>query len=108
MVDLAQPIGAEAAFERPAVLVSNSAANESGWTMRRGVVTVVPITSNVRRVFPFQTRLSARRCGLSRDSKAQAEQIRAIAVERLLHRVGRVPRRTMKELDAAIRLHLGL
>ena len=108
MVDLAHPIGAEAAFERPAVVVSNNAANESAWAIRRGVVTIVPITGNIRRVYPFQVRLAARPCGLRQDSKAQAEQIRAIAVERLKSRVGRVPRRTMNEIDAAIRLHLSI
>ncbi len=108
MVVLASPISAEAAFERPAVVVSINAANESAAAMRRGVVTVVPITSNVRRVYPFQVRLAARPCGLRQDSKAQAEQIRAVAVERLRDRVGRVPRRIMNEIDAAIRLHLGL
>lgn len=108
MVDLASPIGAEAAFERPAVIVSNNAANESASAMGRGVVTVVPITGNIRRVYPFQVRLAARSCGLSRDSKAQAEQIRAIAIERLRHRVGRVPPQTMNEVEAAMRLHLVL
>lgn len=108
MVDLPSPVGVEAAFVRPAVVVSNNTGNEIASAMRRGVITVVPITSNVRRVLAFQTRLSARRCGLRLDSKAQAEQIRAIAVERLRYRMGRVPRRTMNEIDAAIRLHLSL
>ena len=72
------------------------------------VVTVVPVTSNIRRVYPFQFRLPARDCGLRRDSKAQAEQIRAVAVERLRNRVGRVPQRRMNEVDAALRLHLSL
>ena len=108
MVDLADPVGAEAAFERPAVVVSNNAANESTSAMQRGVVTIVPITGNVQRVYPFQVRLAARSCGLSRDCKAHAEQIRAVAIERFLNRVGRTPRRTMDEIDAAMRLHLAL
>ena len=108
MVDFSSPIGAEAAFERPAVIVSNNAANESASATNRGVVTVVPVTGNVRRVYPFQVRLPARDCGLRRDSKAQAEQVRAVAVQRLGNRVGRVPQRRMNEVDAALRLHLSL
>ena len=108
MIDLAYPVGAEAPFERPAAIVSNNAANESASVARRGVVTVVPITGNVRRVYPFQVRLAARSCGLSRESKAEAEQIRAVAIERLHNRVGRAPQRTMAEIDAAMRLHLVL
>ena len=107
-IDLSNPLGAQAAFERPAVIVSNNAANESASSTGRGVVTVLPITSNVRRVYPFQVRLPARASGLGRESKAQAEQIRAVAIERLRNRVGRVPQRTMAEIDAAMRLHLML
>jgi len=44
----------------------------------------------------------------SRDSKAQAEQVRSIAVERVGGRLGVVPNAVMLELDAALRLHLDL
>ena len=108
MVDLSVPVGAEAAYRRPAVVVSNDGANQSAATLQRGVVTVVPVTSNVRRIYPFQVRLPARACGLPRDSKAQAEQVRAVAIERFHSRVGRIPPRIMNELDDALRLHLGL
>lgn len=108
MVDLGNPRGSEAAYRRPAVIVSNNAANQSATSVGRGVVSVVPITTNVRRVFPFQVRLTARDCGLPHDSKAQAEQIRSVAVERLHSRVGRAAPRTMNEIDDALRLHLAL
>jgi mRNA interferase MazF len=51
--------------------------------LQRGVVTVAPITSNVQRVFSFQVLLPAQSTGLRIDSKAQAEQVRSISVERL-------------------------
>ncbi|MDE0193019.1 MAG: type II toxin-antitoxin system PemK/MazF family toxin [Gammaproteobacteria bacterium] len=108
MVDLSHPVGSEAAYRRPAVVVSNNAANESASALGRGVITVIRMTANLRRIQPFQVRLAARASGLSRDSKAQAEQIRAVAVERLHDRIGRVPRRSMNEIDAALRLHLNL
>ena len=108
MVDFSVPVGSEAAFRRPAVVASNDSANRSATDTGRGVVTVVPVTSNLRRVYPFQVRLVARDCGLPRDSKAQAEQVRSVAIERLDVRVGRVPTNTMSELDAALRLHLNL
>jgi len=71
------------------------------------VITVVPITSNVERVYPFQIALPAAQTGLDRDSKAQAEQIRSIAFERLGERLGVVPASIMLDLDEALRLHLG-
>ena len=107
-VDLDPVRGSEANKRRPAVIVSNDAANATADRLRRGVVTVVPVTSNVARVFPFQIALPAGATGLARDSKAQAEQIRSIAVERIGERLGGVPGPLMEDLEDAIRLHLGL
>ena len=67
MVDLEPVRGSEANKQRPAVLVSNDGANSMAATLGRGVVAVVPITSNVSRVHPFQVFLSATSTGLERD-----------------------------------------
>lgn len=108
LVDLEPAIGAEANKRRPAVIVSNDGANATASRLGRGVVTVVPVTSNVARVYPFQVLLRADTSGLQKDSKAQAEQVRSIAFQRVGARVGRAPAATMLELDEALRLHLGL
>jgi len=108
MVDLDPARGSEANKRRPAVIVSNDRANATATRLSRGVVTVVPVTANVDRVFPFQTLLPAEDVGLTLDSKAQAEQVRSIAVERVGEKVGRVPPVLMTQLDDALRLHLQL
>lgn len=100
--------GSEASKTRPAVIVSNDTANATATRLSRGVVTVVPVTSNTARVYPFQVLLSARQTGLPRDSKAQAEQVRSVAVERIGRRVGQLPASLITELDQALRVHLGL
>src|SRR5436190_24372536 len=74
--------GSEASKTRPVVIVSNDTVNSGCERNGRGVVTVVPITSNVERVYSFQVLLRAGPTGLDRDSKAQAEQVRAIDVTR--------------------------
>ncbi|MGH3768922.1 MAG: type II toxin-antitoxin system PemK/MazF family toxin [Pseudonocardiaceae bacterium] len=83
--------------------------------MRRGEIylvnlepTVVPVTSNIIRVYPFQVLLPAVQCGLSRDSKAQAEQVRSVAAVRIGRRVGVLPGDLLAQLDGALRLHLDL
>ena len=101
-------IGSEAAHRRPAIIVSNDAANVTAARLGRGVVTVVPVTGNVDRIYPFQVSLPARRCQLAVDSKAQAEQVRAVAVERIGTQVGRLPADLMNKVDHALRLHLAL
>lgn len=108
LVDLDPARAAEADLQRPAVIVSNNGANRAAADLGRGVITVVPITSNIARVHPFQVKLPRRRSGLPRDSKAQAEQIRSISVERIGERVGALPTDLMEALDEALRLHLAI
>ncbi len=108
LADLDPVRGNEANKRRPVVIVSNDRANSVAARLDRGVVTVVPVTSSTARVFPFQTLLSASATGLRQDSKAQAEQVRSIAVERLGAVLGQVPSDVMAHLDDALRLHLQL
>jgi mRNA interferase MazF len=108
LVDLDPAHGAGANKRRPAVIVSNDGANTTAARLGRGVVTVVPITSNVARVHPFQVLLPSQRTGLERDSKAQAEQVRSVAVQRIGKRVGVIPPPIMMQLNEALRLHLAL
>ena len=107
-MDLGPVVGDEANKRRPAVIVSNDGANASAARLGRGVITVVPVTSNVDRVYPFQVRLLAASTGLRTDSKAQAEQVRSVAVQRIGRQLGRVPADVMVQLDEALRRHLGL
>lgn len=108
IVNLDPVLGSEAAKRRPAVIVSNDGANTTAARLQRGVITVVPVTSNVERIYPFQVLLPADDCGLRIDSKAQAEQVRSVAVERIESAIGRVPPSLMAQLDDALRLHLAL
>ncbi|WEG08823.1 type II toxin-antitoxin system PemK/MazF family toxin [Microbacterium horticulturae] len=108
LVDLDPSDGSEAAKLRPAVVVSNNTANAAALRTGRGVLTVVPVTSNTEKVYPFQVLLPAASTGLSRDSKAQAEQLRAVSLLRVRRVVGWVPGDLMAGLDAAVRLHLAL
>ncbi len=101
-------VGQEASKTRPAVIVSNDAANGTATRLGRGVVTVVPVTSSTERIYPFQVLLPADLTGLRHDSKAQAEQVRSVAVERIGKHLGQLPAGLMAELDQALRIHLGL
>jgi mRNA interferase MazF len=100
--------GSEAGKTRPAVVVSNDGANATAARLGRGVITIVPVTSNVARVYPFQVLLPASETGLPRDSKAQAEQVRSVALERIGRRLGQLSAARMGDLDRALRVHLSL
>jgi len=108
LVDLEPVKGAEANKRRPAVIVSNDGANTTAARLNRGVITVVPVTSSIAHVYPFQVLLQAAETGLQHDSKAQAEQVRSVAIQRLGPRIGTVAASVMADLDEALRLHLAL
>jgi len=108
LVNFDPSMGVETRKTRPAILVSNDAANATANRNRRGVITVVPITSNTTRVYPFQVLLSSGEAGIDRESKAQAEQLRSIDVARLGRRLGAVHPATLRQLDDALKLHLAL
>jgi mRNA interferase MazF len=107
-VNLEPVRGSEANKRRPAIIVSNDGANATAERLGRGVVTVVPVSSNTTRIYPFQVLLRSAETGLDRDSKAQAEQVRSVAVERIDTLLGTLPPASIASLDEALRLHLAL
>ncbi|MGH8523247.1 MAG: type II toxin-antitoxin system PemK/MazF family toxin, partial [Gammaproteobacteria bacterium] len=84
--DLSPAVGSEISMRRPVLIVSNDANNRAG-----SMVTVLPITSNISRVYPFEILLAVRESGLPKPSKVQAQQIRTIAKQRITgNQVGRL------------------
>lgn len=101
--------GSEANKTRPVVVVSHDALNQAVTELGQGVITVVPLSSNTNRIYAFQVLLPAEVTGLSKDSKAQAEQVRALAFERFsAHSESTLPETYLARLSAALRLHLAL
>lgn len=97
-------LGNETQKTRPVVIVSNNAANKSS-----SLVTVVPLSSQMTRVFPFEVLFKAINSGLTKDSKAMAQQVRTLDKQRLSHRrAGVASAEQVLALDAALKLHLAL
>lgn len=102
--DLDPTVGAEIKKRRPVVIVSNDLNNRFNT-----VVTVLPVTSSIRTLKDFEVFLPKEVSGLSKDSKAQAQQVRTVSKERLTGKAGNsLPPEVMKKVDGALRLHLGL
>ncbi len=97
-------LGSETAKRRPVLVVSNDANNRASAT-----ITIVPVTSNVERVYPFEVALAKGAGGLSKASKVQNQQIRTISRERISgKRIGALTPEDMAKVNAALRLHLSL
>lgn len=94
----------QAASKSSAMIAGHSTAER----LAQGVVTVVTVTSSTERIFPFQALVPAGQRGLRVDSKAQAEQVCSVAIERLGVALWRLSTPLMDEIDEALRLHLNL
>ena len=101
LVNLDPVVGSEVGKTRPAVVVQNDLANRSSPT-----VTVVPISSKVDRIFPFQVRVPVGEGGLERESKVLCEQIRTVSRNRLLDRLGQLSSERLEQVRAALDRHL--
>ena len=102
--NLSPTVGSEMDKRRPVLIVSNDANNRAA-----DMVTVLPITSNTSRVYPFEVLLEQSATGLAKQSKVQAQQIRTISKQRFDKvSIGRLNEEIMQLVDAAIRLHLRL
>ncbi len=100
--------GAEQGKVRPVVVLTNDGANRSASRRGYGVVTVAPLTTNTRDIWPQQVLLPAGEGGIPRESKVQVEQLRSIDVSRVIRTLGVLGAERMAEIDEALRAHLGL
>jgi len=92
-------VGGEIKKKRPAVIISNDAANKH---LNR--VQVVPLTSRVDRVYPSEAVVTVKR----RQSKAMADQRTTVSKLRLIDQVGKLSARDMETVEHAVMVQLSL
>jgi mRNA interferase MazF len=104
LVSLDPTVGAEIRKTRPAVVVQNDPAN------RRSPITIVAaVTSHVEEpLYPTEVLVRAPEGGLTADSVVLLNQIRSVDRGRLVRRLGALKTETMKAIDRALLLSLGL
>jgi mRNA interferase MazF len=94
-------IGGEIKKTRPVVVVSNNINNKYNKT-----VSILPITSNTEKVYPFEVYVGKGIGNLPKDSKIKADQIRTIDKSRLIKLVGNLPKDYLTQIDIALKIHL--
>lgn len=101
--DLNPTLGSEINKIRPVLIVSSNPNN-----LFSDTITIVPITSKISKIYPFEVYLGTIDSGLDQNSKAQCQQIRTISKRRISTKVGGVGEDVMSKINYALKIHLSL
>jgi mRNA interferase MazF len=104
LVNFDPTIGSEIKKTRPALILQNDTANKHS-----PVTIVAAITSQFDEpLYPTEVLIAAPEGGLAKDFVSLLNQIRTIDKARLIKRLGKLKSITMRRVDAAIEISLGL
>ena len=98
-VNFEPSIGGEIRKKRPAVIVSNNAANQF---LNR--VQVILLTSNVNKLYPSEAYITLR----GKKAKAMADQLTTVSKKRLINKAGTVSTAELEGIKRAISIQLDL
>lgn len=102
--DLAPAIGSEQGGNRPVLVIQNDIGNRYSPT----IITAI-ITGQVKsKYLPTHVLLTALDCSLPHDSMVMLEQLRTLDKSRLQKYLGHITEAKMHEIDAALRISIGL
>jgi len=104
LADLNPVVGSEQGGRRPVVVIQNDIANKHS-----PVVTVASVHGHDGgKLYPTDVLIKKGEGGTTKDSVALVNQIRTISKKRLIKCYGTVDAVTIKRIEEALKIHLGL
>ena len=98
-VNFEPSVGGEIRKKRPAIIVSNNAANQF---LNR--VQVIPLTSNIDKLYPSEAFISLH----GKKAKAMADQLTTVSKRRMINKAGTVSDADLEGIKRAISIQLDL
>ncbi|RED51848.1 mRNA interferase MazF [Cohnella lupini] len=102
--DLSPVVGSEQGGVRPVLIIQNDIGNRFSPT-----VIVAAITAQIQKAkLPTHVEIEAKSHGMERDSVILLEQIRTIDKQRLTDKITHLDDETMRKVDEALQISIGL
>jgi mRNA interferase MazF len=92
-------VGSEIKKRRPSIIVSSDLANRFLSRLQ-----VVPLTSNTEHLYPSEALVTVK----GQKSKAMADQIQTVSIERIGDQLGRLTEEGMRDVERVLKIQLGL
>ena len=103
LVNLDPTIGSEIKKTRPGLIIQNDVGNQYS-----PITIIAPITSGESSVYPIEVEVKSPEGGLDNNSLILMNQVRAVDQRRLVKKLGQLKDNTMKKVDQAIMISMGL
>ena len=101
LTDFGVPVGHEAGYRRPALVISSNRLNRIG-----AVAVVVPMTSTERHL-PTHVRVPVRPgTGLINEGWAKVDDVKSVSIQRLEEHLGEIDPLALSKVEEALRLIL--
>ncbi len=102
--DLSPVVGSEQGGIRPVLIVQNDVGNKHSPTVIAAAIT----SKQEKSKLPTHISVQASTCGLAKDSVVLLEQVRTLDKRRLKERMGELDVNSMRQVNDALQVSLGL
>ncbi len=103
LINLDPVVGSEQGKTRPCLVIQNDLGNKYSLN-----TIIASISSKINKHYPFLVKVEKGVANLPKDSYIQLDKIRTISLERIIKKIGSLPKELLEKVDVALKDSLGL